>query len=189
MKKLLTLSLTSFLIMAQAFGSIGNGIGGSSGGSSSMDWGEIFNSSAEYRTHFPSIYYNGVSIGIDNLCDTGSEVITAKEIPVRVKPSEGAASDAPKILEYQRVAIPRWRLISAVCKDTLKVDPSSEACSQMRYDSTVPLTYKVRVEPLHPNIGTSEAFEKDYTIPSCEDWDYIRNQVNASDFWESFLST
>ncbi len=189
MKKLLAISLSSFLIMAQAIASINNGIGGSTGGSNSMDWGEIFNSSSEYRAHFPSIYYNGATITIDNLCDNGLEIVTAREVPVRVKPND-ASEDAPKILEYQYVKIPRWRLISAVCLETLKVDPTSEMCMEMRADATVPLRYKVKVEPLHHNIGSdAKPFEKEYTIPTCEDWDYMRDQVNASDFWESFLKT
>lgn len=188
MKKLLAITLTSILIMAQAFASVGNGIGGSSGGSNSMDWGEILNARAEYRTHFPSIYYNGMNIGIDNLCDNGADIVTAKDVPVRVKPNENAG-DAPKILEYQRVRIPRWRLITAACKESLNFDPTSEMCMGNNSDSSVPLRYKVKVEAINPHTTGNESFEKEYTIPTCDEWDYIRNQVNASDFWESFTST
>lgn len=189
MKKLLAITLSSFLMMGHAIAAINNGIGGSSGGSNSMDWGDILRSSAEYRTHFPSIYYNGTTISIDNLCDNGTEIVTATEIPIRVKPSDGPV-DAPKILEYQRVRIPRWRLVTAACRQSLDVDSTSDRCIEMRADSAAPLRYKVRVEPLHHSIGLEAVpFEKEYVIPTCEEWDYLRNQVNASDFWESFLRT
>lgn len=181
MRTLFKITLLSLLLMTSVFASTNNGIGGSTGGSSSMDWSEIFAMSTRYKAHFPSIVYKGSNIRIDNLCDNGVDIITAEEVPVMVQ-SDKEDANSPKILEYQKVTIPKWRLIYNACQETGTI--SDELCNRPASDKS-PLKYKVKIEDLDAE-DTISTFEKIYAIPSCEEWQYQRQSFDSSSFWQSF---
>lgn len=181
MRTLIKITLLSLLMTTGLLASTNNGIGGSTGGSSSMDWSEIFAMSVRYKAHFPSIVYKGSNIRIDNLCDNGVDVVTAEEVPVMVQADKND-ENSPKILEYQKVSIPKWRLVYSACQGS---DALSDEYCKGPVTSTSTLKYKVKVEDLDAE-DTVSTFEKIYTIPSCDEWQYQRQSFDTSNFWESF---
>lgn len=180
MRTLIKITLLSLFLMTGVLARTDNGIGGSTGGSSSMDWSEIFAMSTRYKAHFPSIVYKGSNIGIDNLCDSGEEIITAEDVPVMVQ-SDKNDENSPKILEYQKVSIPRWRLIYTACQESGIL--SDDFCKGPA-SAHSPLKYKVKVQDFDTE-GSFSTFEKIYTIPSCDEWHYQRQSFDTSNFWES----
>lgn len=177
MKMMMKATFITLLLSFNAWG-VANGIGGSTGGSNSMDWSEIFASSSRYHAHFPTIVYKGSNIGIDSLCEEGEQVITAQEVPVMVQ-SDSNDINSPKILEYQRISIPRWRLLSTLCAD-------GGQCNEISTESSK-LKYRIKIDALESDQSVS-TFEKIYVIPTCDEWEYQRHSFDSSTFWESMAS-